>query len=324
MDKHFGRKYLRKELPLILLYAIMMAFLALILSLYSVSFELLGDLVRYTLPCLLTWLVYDFLAEKRRSREIRRWNGQTPLKAASPSQAALVDRARAFEADKRQSEQAWALRAQEEVEQMELLAHEIKNSLTEISGLASQGDQVSSHALEQPLRQADYQLNLLLTGQRLAADQHDYDFTWCKLAGLVGEILAQEMAVFLEKGLVPDVAVGASEVLTDRKWLRFIVQQLLSNALKYATGETIKIYFKDQALTIYDEGPQIAASDQPRLFEKGFTGQNGHHHVQSTGMGLYFVKKAADQLDLTVSVLSEDKGVAARIIFPADAVKNGK
>ena len=91
--------------------------------------------------------------------------------------------------------------------------------------------------------------------------------------------------------------------------------------MKYSAGDKIRIYFKDQALTIYDEGPRIAASDQPRLFEKGFTGQNGHHNAQSTGMGLYFVKEAADKLGLGVAVTSEAKGVAAQVIFPVDQVK---
>lgn len=321
MKKTFCRQYLKKALPLLLLYALVLAFAALVLNLYGCRLEAWGDLIRYTLPFLLAWLVGDFLHERQKTAEIRRWDGQRALKAASPSELALIKRAQLLAADKQKSEQVWNLKAQEEVEQMELLAHEIKNSLTEISGLASQGSQVQSRDLEQPLRQADYQLDLLLGGQRLAADQNDFDFAWCKLTSLVSELLAQNMAVFLEKGVIPEVDLAEVQVLTDRKWLRFIVQQLLSNALKYSTGDQIRIYFKDQALTIYDEGPRIAASDQPRLFEKGFTGQNGHHNAQSTGMGLYFVKEAADKLGLGVAVTSEAKGVAAQVIFPVDQVK---
>lgn len=82
-------------------------------------------------------------------------------------------------------------------------------------------------------------------------------------------------------------------VLTDEKWLSFIVEQLLSNAVKYTSQGEVCISVENKCLTVRDTGIGIAPEDVPRIFEKGYTGYNGRLDKKSTGIGLYLVKKAA-------------------------------
>ena len=90
-------------------------------------------------------------------------------------------------------------------------------------------------------------------------------------------------------------------VITDRKWLGFILEQLLSNALKYTDAGMISVTFRCDPtphLIIADTGRGIAAADQARLFERGYTGYNGHHDFKASGIGLYLCRKTADSLNI--------------------------
>ena len=106
------------------------------------------------------------------------------------------------------------------------------------------------------------------------------------------------------------------EVITDRKWLLVIIEQLLSNSLKYTSTGGIEIYFKDQTLYIKDSGIGIKNSDVLRVFERGFSGYNGHLTQQSSGLGLYLSKKIAEQLGHRITLHSEvGQGTTVAIRF---------
>lgn len=91
-------------------------------------------------------------------------------------------------------------------------------------------------------------------------------------------------------------------LVTDRKWFGCILDQILSNAIKYTNSGTITVAAENDRLIIIDTGIGIAEEDIPRIFEKGYTGNNGRIGEQSSGLGLYLAKKAADLLSLSLSV----------------------
>ena len=102
--------------------------------------------------------------------------------------------------------------------------------------------------------------------------------------------------------------------VTDEKWLGFIVEQVLSNALKYTDGGEIRITVEDSALSISDTGIGIAPEDLPRIFEKGYTGYNGRADKKSTGIGLYLCSRIADKIGCSISAQSEcGRGTTIRI-----------
>ena len=104
------------------------------------------------------------------------------------------------------------------------------------------------------------------------------------------------------------------QVLTDEKrWLAFILGQLLANAVKYTESGTVTVTVtKDKVLKVSDTGIGIAPEDLPRIFEKGFTGYNGRAEKKSTGLGMYLSRRAADMLGHTLSVQSSPAQALAR------------
>lgn len=93
--------------------------------------------------------------------------------------------------------------------------------------------------------------------------------------------------------------------VTDDKWFVFVLEQFISNALKYTKKGQISIYMKEKSLVIEDTGIGIPAEDLPRIFEKGFTGYNGRENKKSTGIGLYLCKNIMDKLQWNITVDSE-------------------
>jgi len=104
-------------------------------------------------------------------------------------------------------------------------------------------------------------------------------------------------------------------VLTDEKWLLFVIKQILSNALKYTNEGEISIFVEEEkTLVIKDTGIGISKEDIPRIFERGFTGYNGRMNKKSTGIGLYLCKKVLDKLSHKIYISSEvGKGTTVKI-----------
>ena len=133
---------------------------------------------------------------------------------------------------------------------------------------------------------------------------------------LVKEVVRKYALFFIQKNLTVDLHDLEQEVITDRKWLLVIIEQLLSNSLKYTSTGGIEIYFKDQTLYIKDSGIGIKNSDVLRVFERGFSGYNGHLTQQSSGLGLYLSKKIAEQLGHRITLHSEvGQGTTVAIRF---------
>ena len=111
--------------------------------------------------------------------------------------------------------------------------------------------------------------------------------------------------MFILKKITLDFRETGRTVLTDGKWLSFVVEQVLSNALKYTpAGGRIRIYGDGETLVIADSGIGIRPEDLPRVFEKGFTGYNGREDKKSTGIGLYLCRRVMDRLNHGISIVS--------------------
>lgn len=141
--------------------------------------------------------------------------------------------------------------------------------------------------------------------KRLAAAEVRELTTWC-----------------MEKNIAVEFEGEQAEVVTDIKWSRFMIRQVLTNAVKYSPASgtiIISINVKPSGhivLTITDEGPGILPHDLPRIFDKGFTGGTGRLHNAATGLGLYLAKNVADKLGISLQVDSEvSRGTAVTLVF---------
>ncbi|MBB1079353.1 sensor histidine kinase [Limosilactobacillus sp. STM2_1] len=322
MNKKHFYLLLRSSLPVIGCYLILCGLVDLLIVLYNLPSILLGDLFRFSLPLLIVYLIasWSFSSYKSSRLNLNRIEDFTPTNTTEAKLSTLL---KDNQRDTNTTIHQLRLTQQNQFDHLELLVHEIKNYLTSLNAAAENGSTVSSKEVKANVHQANYYLNLLLSDERLAMDNNDFAFQWVNLEQLVNEVIQQNSAIFINKQLTPILHnLKNITVLTDRKWLRFCIEQLLSNAIKYSATSTIDISWEINSLKIKDYGIGILTDDLPRIFENGFTGHNGHQTTLSTGMGLYLVKKVTDQLNFTINVTSTiGEGTTASLTFNSDNYK---
>ena len=155
----------------------------------------------------------------------------------------------------------------------------------------------------------------------------DYIIKEISLTTLVRNAIKRNSRDFISRKISIDMEAVEGTVYGDAKWLEFILNQVIGNSIKYIRekGGKIKVYaVKNEnniALTVEDNGIGIIDNDINRVFEKGFTGENGRKFGRSTGIGLYLCKKLSDQLGLGLNLTSKiGEGTKVSIIFPLGKV----
>lgn len=140
-------------------------------------------------------------------------------------------------------------------------------------------------------------VEMVLTYLRMEEMSSDLSFESCSLDSIIKQAVRKYSQMFILKKIQLVYTPIEMKVLTDEKWLVFVLEQILSNALKYTSTGKISVYTKGQnCLVIEDTGIGIWPEDLPRVFEKGFTGYNGRKDKKSTGIGLYLCKSVIDKL----------------------------
>ena len=133
---------------------------------------------------------------------------------------------------------------------------------------------------------------------RYNSKTNDYVFKEVRIEPIVKEIIREKSYDFISKKIRLDVGKLSFMTVSDEKWLGFILNQILNNALKYTSADgKIKIYFENKLLIIDDNGIGIKGADLPRVFEMGYTGENGRKLGSSTGLGLYCLLYTSDAAD---------------------------
>ncbi len=300
----FWRYQLKSSLPILLGYLLLIALLWLLTTLYYLPTAFLIDVIRFSLPLLVVWEVLDCY---RSTKRIRKLQHDKIIPATNPVENQLLNVVHSQKRSQQKAIRHLHNQQQMQLDHVELYSHEIKNSLTSLQAAAENSDTVPSQVVISAVHQANDQLNMLLNDERLAMTNHDFNFEWISISALVSDILKQNAPIFIHRQLVPQlIDLNNVKVLTDRKWLRFCIYQLLSNAIKYSPqGATITIKWHHNCLLIIDHGEGISSSDLPRIYENGFSGHNGHQTTKSTGMGLYLVKKVTTQLNFNLTVTSQ-------------------
>jgi len=211
-----------------------------------------------------------------------------------------------------------------EQEKDELMSwiHEVKTPLTTLQLLI---ERCESGPLKSQMEYEWLRIHLLLDQQlhqkRMDTIENDLYLETASLESVIYPEIKALQSWCMQKGIGFDVSLEISEVLSDAKWLSFLVRQLLTNAVKYSANSDIVIssYHENEhvKLKIQDFGRGIDPKDLPRIFGRGFTSTTDHHDRASTGMGLYLTRKIATALSLKVDVDSTlNKGTIFTITFP--------
>jgi len=314
-DKFFFLKhhlYSRRFILLLLLIVFS------IMGMFAFIFEDGRSLLEYQL--LLVFLLASFFLGMDLASAYKEYRNQLFYASGRPQtalEALLFEKLALLEMDKKN-------RAIEEREKLNdlmdyytLWAHQIKTPIAASSLLVGEiEDKKVKNQLEQELFKIESYVNIVLQYLRLESFHEDLVLKKENLEDLVKEIVKKYAIFFIQKGLSLNLHDLDRTIITDRKWFVVILEQVLSNSLKYTSQGGIEIYFQEDTLYIKDSGLGIQDADLLRVFERGFSGYNGRLTQQSSGLGLYLSKKIADELGHQISIASQvGQGTTVMISF---------
>ena len=314
-DKFFFLKhhlYSRRFILLLLLIVFS------IMGMFAFIFEDGRSLLEYQL--LLAFLLASFFLGMDLASAYKEYRNQLFYASGRPQTALevlLFEKLALLEMDKKN-------RAIEEREKLNdlmdyytLWAHQIKTPIAASSLLVGEiEDKKVKNQLEQELFKIESYVNIVLQYLRLESFHEDLVLKKENVEDLVKEIVKKYAIFFIQKGLSLSLHDLDRTIITDRKWFVVILEQVLSNSLKYTSQGGIEIYFQEDRLYIKDSGLGIQDADLLRVFERGFSGYNGRLTQQSSGLGLYLSKKIADELGHQISIASPvGQGTTVMISF---------
>ena len=310
----FFLAYLRSR-SRIFVYIFSLGFLVL---LFQFLFASLGTyfLYLFLLSGFLTFLflAWDILAEAQVYRQEVLYGERDPK---SPLECALAEKLEERESELYQKKSEAQSKLTDLLDYYTLWVHQIKTPIAASRLLVAEvSDREVKQQLEQEIFKIDSYTNLVLQYLRLESFHDDLVFEKVQVDDLVKEMVRKYALFFIQKGLTVNLHDLDKTIVTDKKWLLVVIEQILSNSLKYTKEGGLEIYMEDQDLCIKDTGIGIKNSDVLRVFERGFSGYNGRLTQQSSGLGLYLSKKISEELGHQIRIESEvGIGTTVRIKF---------
>ena len=208
-------------------------------------------------------------------------------------------------------------------EYIETWVHEIKTPIASLSLIAENSDSKNKRALEDELNKIEIYIEQVLYYSRSTDVSTDYIVKEFEIKNILQRVIRKNRRDFISKGFSIDIDNVFGKVITDSKWIEFIINQIIVNSIKYSNKESAKFkaYTKinedNIILFLEDNGIGISDKDIKRVFDKGFTGENGRVYGKSTGIGLYLCKKLCAKLGLGIEIESKiNKGTKVKIVFP--------
>ena len=212
---------------------------------------------------------------------------------------------RALGEEKQRQASAMDLRMSDMQDYFTLWAHQIKTPIAAMRLILQTKPENSAEELSQELFRVEQYVEMVLNYLRLDSDSTDFVFRTCALDDIIRQCVRKYAKQFIRKRIRLEYEGTALQVLTDEKWLCFVIEQILSNALKYTSAGSIRIFTQGETLVIADTGMGIAPEDLPRVFEKGYTGYNGRTDKKATGIGLYLCKRILNRLGHEISISAQ-------------------
>lgn len=209
--------------------------------------------------------------------------------------------------------------------------HEVKTPIASTKLILENNENNFSGIIEDDIKKIEYYVEQVLYYCKSSEANKDYIIDKFDIKEIIQDVIRENRREFISKKISIDIEKVEGTVITDIKWVRFIINQIIINAIKYRkeSNSKIEIYtelFKDKIiLTIKDNGIGICEKDIDKVFDKGFTGENGRKYGKSTGIGLYLSKKLCEKLGLGITIISkENVGTKVKVIFPLSELTNLK
>ncbi len=315
-DKFFFLKsYLYSRRFFLALLILLLGFILL----FAFVFDAYRSLLEYVV-LLLAFLSFLFIGADAWTsyKAYRSQKLQASAQAQTPLEKLLQERVEELEYEQKNQLLVEQEKYNDLLDYYTLWVHQVKTPIAASSLLIGDlKDKEIKSQLEQELFKIESYVHLVLQYLRLESFHDDLVLKQKNLADLVREVVKKYALFFIQQGLSLNLHDLDHMIVTDKKWFLVILEQVLSNSLKYTKEGSIEIYFHEGSLYIKDTGLGIQNADLLRVFERGFSGYNGRLTQQSSGLGLYLSKKIADQLGHKIAIDSQvGQGTTVSIAFP--------
>ena len=202
--------------------------------------------------------------------------------------------------------------------------HQIKTPMTVSKLLLEKPDETTNTKLKMQLMYIEQYISMAMNYLKMIDHSTDMDITQVNLDDIIKNLLKKYSLLFIHNHISLEYQSNVTHVISDSQWLTILIEQILSNALKYTENGKISIqYLKDKhALEIRDTGIGIRSEDIPKIFDRGYSGFNGRMNEKSSGLGLYLARKISERLNIQIEVESKlSKGSIFRLVFPTNLTK---
>jgi len=297
-------------------------------ALYAVTFVFyrfpLGAVAYPTALCLVLLLGFaaaDIARTKKKHIELERIKGfDAKLADTFPEAGDIIERdyqeiIRLMREQHDEAEEKSEQSLRETMDYYTVWVHQIKTPIASMRLALQNTDTAQSRQLQSELGRIERYVEMVLTFLRLGSDSTDYVIKEHELDDIVRGAVKKLAGDFINKRIRLEYTELNVAVLTDEKWLAFVIEQVLSNALKYTLEGTVSVYLESpKTLCIRDTGIGIAPEDLPRVFENGYTGYNGRSDKKASGIGLYLCRRICNKLGHSISAESKaGEGTVIRI-----------
>ena len=319
MDKL--KEAIKVSIPYIITYLILILIFAFFVYLYNLKWVLVLAFVQFTWPfgLLLIFVAeyrYFYVRKKLHHHDYRQsdvfMRDQLYLKELQSLKQKVND--------ERNRE---LLNQKEREDYIRLWSHEIKTPLTRMKLMLDDDHQNSNNKLQKQVKIIQSQLDLLLTYERIKSFNSDIHFKEVNLREECNHCLKNLMEMAIDKNLIVQNNLPNVTYLTDEKWLKIVIEQLLMNAIKYSNDNgQIKIELQKNVLKISDNGIGICAEDLPEIFKAGYIGKNTRQNENASGLGLYLVKQICQKINIGIDIQSvENYGTTVNLYLVSKLIQ---
>ena len=306
------KEYILEKRQVLLAVALGLLIYSLVLLLYQIPPEAAGYGILLVFIAEFVWLLSGFGRFRKKQKLLRQLAGERAKdfylrdlpESEDPKEEAYQDLIESLLKEKNRKEAEAAEKLRDMEEYYTLWVHQIKTPIAAMSLRLQEEDTPENGELSMELFRIEQYVEMVLQYLRLDSPDHDLAFRSVDVDDCVRQAVRKYARSFIRKKIALDFQETGIETVSDEKWLVFVLEQLLSNALKYTKKGTIRIYGGNGFLYIEDTGIGIAPEDLPRIFEKGYTGYNGRRDKKSTGISLYLCQEILKRLAHGITITS--------------------
>jgi hypothetical protein len=324
------RRYLQSRKKAIGLFLILETLVSIILLLSGVTLRVLAYPMGLSAALFVVYGVYDYVCFRRKLNQLRHVrehvdvtldNLPEPGCGLEQEYQKLLD----ILFERKQQELLKQQESKNELtEYVTIWTHQVKTPLTAVQMIAGEMEEPQKGELTARIFEIEQYCDMMLQYLRLENDTTDYVLKAYSVREMVNQSVRYFARIFISKGISLQVEIPEEcRIVTDEKWMVFVLKQLISNALKYTPKGSITIDMPDaRHIRIADTGIGIAPEDLPRIFDRGYTGYNGRRDKKATGLGLFLVKNILTKLGAEITVRSEvEQGTEVLIGIPYKSVR---